>query len=85
MEWISNLFLEQSALQAIIVIAMIAAIGLALGKIHVMGVSLGVTLGYYKKVKAELRLNFEKYFYDDGVEIAPSDHDKLVAEIMFNF
>ena len=48
-------------------------------------VSLGVTLGYYKKVKAELRLNFEKYFYDDGVEIAPSDHDKLVAEIMFNF
>ena len=52
MEWISNLFLEQSALQAIIVIAMIAAIGLALGKIHVMGVSLGVTFVFFAGILA---------------------------------
>lgn len=52
MEWISNLFLEQSALQAIIVIAMMAAIGLALGKIHVMGVSLGVTFVFFAGILA---------------------------------
>ena len=45
----------------------------------------GVTLGYYKKVRAELRLNFEKYFYNDGVAIGVSDHDKAVAELMINF
>ena len=52
MEWISNLFLEQSALQAIIVIALISAIGLALGKIHVMGVSLGVTFVFFAGILA---------------------------------
>ena len=47
--------------------------------------TVGVTLGYYKKVSAELRLNYEKYFYGDNVEIGVSDHDKFVAELMINF
>lgn len=48
-------------------------------------VSVGTTLAYHQKVKAELRLNYEHYFYEDGVEIGPSDHSKLVAEVMFYF
>lgn len=48
-------------------------------------VTAGVTLGYYQKVNMELRFNYEKYFYGDGVEIGPSDHDKVVAELMINF
>lgn len=47
--------------------------------------TVGVTLGYYKKASAELRLNYEKYFYGDNVEIGVSDHDKFVAELMINF
>lgn len=47
--------------------------------------TVGVTLGYYRKVAAELRVNFEKYFYGSDAEIGVSDHDKIVAELMFNF
>lgn len=45
----------------------------------------GTTFAYLKKVRAELRLNYEKYFYDKDVTIGVSDHDKIVAEIMINF
>lgn len=48
-------------------------------------VTVGTTLAYHQKVRAELRLNYEYYFYDDNVEIDPSDHSKFVAEVMFNF
>ncbi len=47
--------------------------------------TVGLTFGYDKQIKAELRLNFEKYFYAEGVEIGESDHDKIVAELMLNF
>lgn len=44
MEWLYNLFLEHSALQAVVVLSLISAIGLGLGRVHFWGVSLGVTL-----------------------------------------
>lgn len=43
MEWLYNLFLEHSALQAVVVLSLISAIGLGLGRVHFWGVSLGVT------------------------------------------
>lgn len=43
MEWLYSLFIEHSALQAVVVLSLISAIGLGLGKIHVCGISLGVT------------------------------------------
>ena len=43
MEWINSILIEHSVIQAVVVIAMISALGLALGKISVYGVSLGVT------------------------------------------
>ena len=47
MNWLSNLFLEQSALQAVIIISITIACGLGLGKIKVWGVSLGVTFVFF--------------------------------------
>lgn len=43
MEWFTDLFFEHSALQAVIILSLITAIGLGFGKLHLFGVSLGVT------------------------------------------
>ena len=52
MEWLNSLFIEQTALQAVVIISLISAIGLGLGKIHIMGVSLGVTVGFFAGILA---------------------------------
>lgn len=38
-----------------------------------------------KAFTADLRLNYEKYYYDEGATIKPSEHDKVVAELMVRF
>ena len=52
MEWLNSLFFEHSALQAVIVMAIIIATGLGLGKIRMMGVSLGVTCVFFAGILA---------------------------------
>lgn len=52
MEWLNTLFLDHSALQAVIILSLISAIGLGLGKIHVMGISLGVTFVFFAGIMA---------------------------------
>lgn len=52
MEWLNSLFIEQTALQAVVIISLISAIGLGLGKIHIMGVSLGVTVVFFAGILA---------------------------------
>lgn len=52
MDWIYNLLIEQSALQAVIVLSLICAIGLCLGRIKVFGVSLGVTFVFFMGIMA---------------------------------
>ena len=52
MEWLINLFVEQSSLQAVIILSLITAIGLGLGKIHVCGISLGVTFVFFTGILA---------------------------------
>lgn len=47
MEWLISLFFEHSALQAVIILSLIIAAGLGLGKLHVFGVSLGVTFVFF--------------------------------------
>ena len=47
MEWFTNLFFEHSALQAVIILSLITAIGLGFGKLHLFGVSLGVTFVFF--------------------------------------
>lgn len=49
-------------------------------------ITIGSTLHFgTKNIYADLRLNYEKYFYRHNVEIPISGHDKIVAEIMVRF
>ena len=52
MEWLYSLFIEHSALQAVVVLSLIFAIGVGLGKIHVCGISLGVTFVFFAGILA---------------------------------
>lgn len=52
MEWLYSLFIEHSALQAVVVLSLISAIGLGLGKIHIGGISLGVTFVFFTGILA---------------------------------
>lgn len=52
MQWISDIFMRHSPLQAVIVLSIIIAFGLALGKLRVKGVSLGVTFVFFAGIFA---------------------------------
>ncbi len=52
MEWLYNLVFEQSALQAVVILSLITAMGLGLGKIHIFGISLGVTFVFFMGILA---------------------------------
>ncbi|MBO7302090.1 MAG: putative transporter [Bacteroidaceae bacterium] len=47
MEFINTLFIEHSALQALVVLSIISAMGLMLGKIRLFGISLGITFVFF--------------------------------------
>lgn len=42
MDWLNSLFMVHSSIQTVVVVSAIIALGLALGKIKVMGISLGI-------------------------------------------
>ena len=49
-------------------------------------VTVGSTLDYrYKAVRMAVRLNYEKYFYGDGVNVTPENDDRLSAELIIKF
>lgn len=52
MEWIDSLFFEHSAIQAIVVLSLVTSAGLWLGKMHVWGISLGVTFVFFVGILA---------------------------------
>lgn len=47
MEWLRSLFVEHSALQAVVVISLISTLGIGLGKIRFGGISLGTTFIFF--------------------------------------
>ena len=47
MEWLNSVFNEHSALQAVIILSVICALGLSIGKIKVFGISLGITFVFF--------------------------------------
>lgn len=51
-EWIRSVFTEHSALQAVVVISIIIAVGLGLGKIQIRGISLGVAWVFFAGISA---------------------------------
>ncbi len=52
MEWFNSILVEHSAVQAVIVLCVLCASGLALGKIKVVGLSLGVTFVFFMGILA---------------------------------
>ena len=85
MEWLNSLFFEHSALQAVVVMAIIIAIGLGLGKIRLWGISLGVTCVFFAGILAghlgfSIDANMLKYaesfglvlfVYELGLQVGP--------------
>ena len=47
MEWIESLFTIHSAVQTIVILSLIVSVGLALGKLHIKGISLGVAFVFF--------------------------------------
>jgi AspT/YidE/YbjL antiporter-like protein len=85
MNWLENLFFEHSALQAVVVISVIIATGLGLGKIRICGISLGVTFVFFAGILAgHLGLNIDPnmlnyaesfglvlFVYELGLQVGP--------------
>lgn len=85
MEWLKGLLVEQSVIQAVVVISLITAIGLSLGRIRIGGVSLGVTFvffvgilaGHWGVVIDSTMLNYAESFglivfvYALGLQVGP--------------
>lgn len=65
MEWINGLFTTHSALQTIVILSLIIAAGLVLGKIHVKGISLGVAFVFFVGIVAgHFQLSADKGMLD---------------------
>ena len=47
MDWINTLFCTHSAVQTVVLLSLIIALGLAMGKFHVRGISLGVAFVFF--------------------------------------
>lgn len=85
MEWLNSLLFEHSALQAVVVLSIIIAVGLGLGKIHIFGISLGVTFVFFAGILAghlglsvdSNMLNYAESFglvlfvYELGLQVGP--------------
>ncbi len=52
MDWINGLFTVHSAVQAVVVLSLIISSGLALGKLHIRGISLGVAFVFFMGIVA---------------------------------
>ncbi len=52
MSWIQSILLEHSAMQAVVVLCLICAVGMVLGKIKIAGISLGVTFVFFVGIVA---------------------------------
>lgn len=52
MDWLQGVFLEPTMLQAVIVISMVSALGLYLGRIKIFGISLGITFVFFAGILA---------------------------------
>ena len=65
MSWIDGLLNVHSALQTVVVLSLICAVGLALGKIHVRGVSLGIAFVFFTGIVAgHFRLSVDAQMLD---------------------
>ena len=62
MNWIHEVFITHSALQAVIILSIICAVGLALGKVRILGVSLGATFVFFMGIVGVAKKNKNQEF-----------------------
>ncbi|MBR5477419.1 MAG: transporter, partial [Bacteroidaceae bacterium] len=94
MDYLHTLFIDHSALQAIIVISLISAIGLMLGRIRVLGISLGITFVFFTGILAGhfgLTIDSQMLFYAEtfglvlfvyalGLQVGPGFFSSMRSE-----
>ena len=94
MDYLHTLFIEHSALQAIIVISLISAIGLMLGRIRILGISLGITFVFFTGIIAGhfgLTIDSQMLFYAEtfglvlfvyalGLQVGPGFFSSMRSE-----
>ena len=71
--WLQSLFIEHSDLQAIIVVSIISAIGIGLGKIRILGISLGTAFIFFVGIIAGhfgLSINHDMLVYIESFGLA---------------
>lgn len=85
MEWLSEIFIEQSHIQAILILSIICAAGLALGKLKIGGISLGISFVFFAGILAGhfgLKINSDMlllaqnfgliiFIYSLGIQVGP--------------
>ena len=52
MNWLQEAFLEPTMVQAVIIISLVSALGLYLGRIKIFGISLGITFVFFAGIFA---------------------------------
>ena len=94
MDYLHTLFIEHSALQAIVVISLISAMGLMLGRIRVLGISLGITFVFFTGILAGhfgLTIDSQMLFYAEtfglvlfvyalGLQVGPGFFSSMRSE-----
>ena len=94
MGYLNNLFIEHSALQAIVVLSLISAIGLMLGRIRIFGISLGITFVFFTGILAghfSLTVDSQMLFYAEtfglvlfvyalGLQVGPGFFSSMRSE-----
>ena len=94
MDYLHTLFIQHSALQAIIVISLISAIGLMLGRIRIFGISLGITFVFFAGILAGhfgLTIDRQMLFYAEtfglvlfvyalGLQVGPGFFSSMRSE-----
>lgn len=85
MEWLTDIFIQQSYTQAILIISLICAVGLALGKVKIAGVSLGISFVFFAgiiaghfgiQINSDMLLMIQNFglilfIYSLGVQVGP--------------
>lgn len=99
MEWINEIFINHSPIQATVILAIIIALGTALGKVRVAGISLGATFVFFVGILAgHLGFSIEPgmltfaqsfglvlFVYEVGLEVGPGFvHSFLGSGIRLN-
>ena len=78
--WFDNLINVHSAVQGIVILSLICTLGLALGKLHVKGISLGIAFVFFVGIVAgHLGLSIDENMLEFAESFGPVSYTHLRA------